>query len=154
VTIENVTHLNVITSSKCTIDKPSILSLTIIDAIVKFILPLTILSISGCILIYRLKSIRGERWSEREKTFSRSVFALSSLFVVTQIPCMSALIYLTSLKYMGTDTLSDEYIMANFVYTLSMFLSAYSFIFPTVVNFAFNNLFRKELLLMLGFKSN
>ena len=126
--------------------------MNVVEALLRFIAPLAILSISGIILINRLKSIRGERWSEREKAFSRSVFALSSFYLITEIPCFIVFSYITILKYNGTDVLSDEYIMVNFAFVVSQFVAAFSFIFPTVVNFAFNKMFRNELLLMMGFK--
>ena len=152
VTTANGSYQSVIASSRCIIDGASILSLNIVEGLLRFIAPLAILCISGVILIKRLKRIRGERWSEREKAFSRSVFALSSFYLITEIPCLIVFTYITILKYNGTDVLSDEYIMVNFAFVISQFVAAFSFIFPTVVNFAFNKMFRNELLLMMGFK--
>jgi hypothetical protein len=152
VSTANGSYQSVLASSRCIIDGESILSLNIIEGLLRFIAPLAILFISGVILIKRLKRIRGERWSEREKAFSRSVFALSSFYLITEIPCFIAFTYITILKYNGTDVLSDEYIMVNFAFVISQFVAAFSFIFPTLVNFAFNKMFRNELLLMMGFK--
>ncbi len=138
--------------AECIVNQTSLVSLTLIATFMRNVIPLVGMFISSVIVVRKLRQVRGDRWSEREDSFTRSVVALNVLFFVTQFPCVIAWSYLNVLYYNGEDQLSDRFIVAFFVFTLTLFLNSFTYVFPTVINFVFNRIFREEALIVLRLK--
>jgi hypothetical protein len=138
--------------SECTVNPTSLVSLTLIATLMRNVIPLVGMFISSVIVVRKLRQVRGERWSERETSFTRSVVALNALFFITQFPCVIAWTYLNVLYYNGENRLSNHFIVAFFVFTLSLFLNSFTYVFPTLINFSFNRIFREEVLIVLRLK--
>ena len=120
--------------------------------LIRNVIPFAGILISSFILVIKLRQVRGDRWSKREASFTRSVVALNVLFFVTQFPSIIAWTYLNVQYFKNSDQLSYEVTMAYFVFTLSLFLNSFTYVFPTLINFGFNRIFRDEVLIMLRFK--
>ena len=138
--------------AECSVDPTSVVSLAIIATLMRNVIPLAGMIISSVILVIKLRQVRGERWSARETSFTRSVLALNAIFFVTQFPSIIAWGYLNGLYFKNVDQLSYEFIMAYFVFTLTLFLNSFTFVFPTLINFGFNRIFRDEVLIVLNVK--
>ena len=106
--------------------------------------------VSDIILIYKLKKEKGERYSKKEKSFSHSVLVLSILFLVTHLPFGILLTYQTILEFRHTNYKTDFTI--SLLYEFSLIITAYNYVFPTLVNLKFNKLFREEFSIILGLK--
>jgi hypothetical protein len=106
--------------------------------------------VSDIILIYKLKKEKGERYSKKEKSFSHSVLALSILFLVTHLPFGILLIYQTILEFRDTNYKRDFSI--SLLYGLSVMITAFNYVFPTLVNLIFNKLFREEFNILFKLK--
>ena len=121
--------------------------------LIRNVIPFAGILISSFILVIKLRQVRGDRWSKREASFTRSVVALNVLFFVTQFPSIIAWTYLNVQYFKNSDQLSYEVTMAYFVFTLSLFLNSFTYVFPTLINFGFNRIFRDEVLIMLRVKN-
>ena len=138
--------------TQCSIDPASLVSLAVINTLIRNVIPFGGILISSVILVIKLRQVKGNRWSKREASFTRSVVALNVLFFVTQFPSIIAWTYLNVQYFKNSDQLSYEVIMAYFVFTLSLFLNSFTYVFPTLINFGFNKIFRDEVLIMLRVK--
>jgi len=138
--------------TQCSIDPASLVSLAVINTLIRNVIPFAGILISSVILVIKLRQVRGGRWSKREASFTRSVVALNVLFFVTQFPSIIAWTYLNVQYFQNSDQLSYEVIMAYFVFTLSLFLNSFTYVFPTLINFGFNKIFRDEVLIILRVK--
>ncbi len=141
---------NVTVTLSCIADYSILLSKNIITIIFRILLPFTVMIVSDIILIYKLKKEKGERYSKKEKSFSHTVLALSSLFLVSHLPFGTLLIYQTILEFRDTNYKRDFSI--SLLYGLSVMITAYNYVFPTLVNLIFNKLFREEFNILFKLK--
>ena len=140
-------------TATCSVDKAILLSINILAIVTRVTVPFVIMIVSNIFLIYHLKRVRRERWMKKEEAFARSVVALSVFFLLTNLPLAVIAVYQIVLAYDGSSPLSRSSVLVNLVYTLSMLLSSYNYVFPTLVNLMFNKIFRQEFLIMFGFKN-
>ena len=140
-------------TATCSVDKAIILSINVLAIVTRVAVPFVIMIVSNIFLIYHLKRVRRERWMKKEEAFARSVVALSVFFLLTNLPLAVIAVYQIVLAYDGSSPLSRSSVLVNLVYTLSMLLSSYNYVFPTLVNLMFNKIFRQEFLIMFGFKN-
>ena len=113
------------------------------------VIPCLGMFVSNVILIYKLRQIRGERWSKRETTFTRSVVALNTFYVVSQIPSLCTWVYEKMFLFKDHVQITNEHIIAEFVFSVCLLMISLTYVFPTVVNFVFNKLFRNEIFVIL-----
>ena len=128
---------------------PTSLLSDVILVLMRLIVPLAVMSVSNLVLIYNLIKVKGKRYSKKEATFARSVIALNVLFYVTQLPFLLVYIIKASLLREGV---SYEWAQVNLAYSLSLAIAALNCIFPTVVSFMLNKLFREELMAFFSAK--
>ena len=92
----------------CTSNLVVIVSLNVIDALVRVTIPFILTIILDGILIYHLTSVKRERWMKRDEKFARSVIALNVLFLVTNMPYMISLVYLNILIFIQKVALTSR----------------------------------------------
>jgi hypothetical protein len=146
--LDNQTNVTVTLS--CIADYSTLLSKNIITIIFRIILPFTVMIVSDIILIYKLKKEKGERYSKKDKAFSHSVLALSILFLITHLPFGILLIYQTVLEFKDTNYKSN--LTISLLYEISILITIYNYVFPTMVNLIFNKLFREEFNILFKLK--
>ena len=147
----------ILETTSCTTNNLSLLSLTLVDVLMRTVIPCLGMFAANVILIYKLRRIRGERWSKRETMFTRSVVALNTFYVVSQIPGVCTWVYEKMLLYQDDDTsdqLINEHIITQYVFSACLLLTSLTYVFPTVVYFVFNRLFRQEIFLILRIRSD
>ena len=151
-TLETTLTNNNTKTVKCTVNNATLLSITITTITMLVVLPFALMVVTNVFLIHKLKRVKRERYMRREEIFARSVVALNVLFCLTHLPNLVLLFWQFVLTYTGEDPLSRTSTLVKFAYTLSLILSSYNYIFPTLVNLAFNKLFRDELCFLLRIK--
>ena len=113
------------------------------------VLPCLGMLIADVMLIYQLRQIRGERWSKRETAFTRSVVALNTLYIVSQIPTICTWVFDKMFFYRDYAQITKGHVIAEFVFVVGLLVTSLTYVFPTVVNFLFNRLFRQEIFVIL-----
>ena len=142
ITVAHVTHT-------CITSNNNLLAINVITIALRIILPFTVMTVSNIILIRNLKKIKGERYSQREASFTHSVVALNVLFFVTHLPFAVLLIYQTVLKFIEREKFAKLHPKLTYAYEISLIISSYNYTLPTVINLIFNRLFREEFIDML-----
>lgn len=130
----------------CQTDNDNLLTINVITIIFRIMIPFLVMIISNIILINNLKKVKRERYSQKEASFTHSVVALNILFFATHLPFAILVIYQTILKY--KQYVLTKYIKITLAYEISVILTSYNYVLPTVINFVFNKLFREEFIKM------
>lgn len=133
----------------CTAPKNIIYIRDLIAIIVRAIVPLVIIGILNTILIFKLRifkrKIESNSSNKKEYIFTYSVVVFNVFFIISLTPYVISLYFFNLQQENPSISITSKvYVITNWIYYFSLFLTLYNFCFSFLVNLKFNVYFRDE----------